>query len=191
MSGFGTVGYFLVSVVFGFVTFALWLQLGLQYFRISTLHPISQMVAKLTEPMLTPVTKLLQIRQTRNQRYDWVCFGLLVAVVWVKYLLISLLYFGHVSIWSFTAIYTVADLIIQPCDILFYALLIRIVMSWVNPNWQHPISTVIFMITEPMLQPVRQRIPALSGLDFSPFLVLIALKVITLFVSASLPFHLL
>lgn len=191
MSGFSSVGYFLVSAIFGFATFILWLRFGLQYFRISSLHPISQTVSQITEPLLLPIARMLQVRQTRNQRYDWLCFGVLVGVVWVKYLLISLLFFGHVSLWSFTAIYTVADLIIQPCNILFYALLIRIIMSWVNPHWQHPIATVIYLVTEPLLQPLRQKLPSLNGLDFSPLFALIILKIITLFVGASLPFHLL
>ncbi|MCX7118532.1 MAG: YggT family protein, partial [Legionellales bacterium] len=97
--------------------------------------------------------------------------------------------FGHTRVWAITGVYTLADLIIQPCDLLFYALLIRVIMSWVNPHWQHPLTTILHAVTEPMLQQIRRYLPILAGLDFSPFIMMILLKIVTLFVGASLPFQ--
>jgi YggT family protein len=88
------------------------------------------------------------------------------------------------------AVCTVVDLIAQPCNILFYALLIRVILSWVSPHLQHPLSSLLFMITEPMLKWIRGYIPPIAGLDFSTLVIMILLKVITLFVTASLPFPL-
>ncbi|PJD92694.1 MAG: YggT family protein [Legionella sp.] len=189
MSGLLSVSYFLVTVLFGSLTFLLWARFGLQYFKISSLHPMSKIIHRFTDPILHPVARILQIRVTRNQRYDWVCFGVLVVVEYIKFLIIGALYFGHASVWSLTLAYTMADLIIQPCDLLFYALVIRVIMSWVNPTWQHPLASILYDITEPMLQRIRRRLPSTMGLDFSPFLMMIILKIITLFVNASLPFH--
>ncbi len=190
MSGLVSVSYFLVSMVFSLVIFVLWLRIGFRYFRISQLHPIRQMIHRLTDPVFTPLMRVLQIRLTPYQRYDWVCFTVLVGVEWIKFLLLSLLYFGHPSLWTHTAAYTIADLILQPCDLLFYALLIRVVMSWLNPQWHHPLGTMLYGVTEPLLQRIRQRIPAFAGFDFSPFILMILLKIITVFVGVSLPFHL-
>lgn len=189
MSGLLSVGYFLVTVLFGMITFILWARFGLHYFRVSSLHPMSKVIHRFTDPIIHPVASILQIKVTRNQRFDWVCFGVLVVVEWVKFLIIGAIYFGHASLWTLTLIYTAADLIIQPCDLLFYALVIRVIMSWVNPNWQHPLASVLYDITEPMLQRIRRHIPHISGFDISPFVMMMILKIITLFVSASLPFH--
>lgn len=191
MSALFTVGYFLLSILFGITTFVLWLRFGMQYFRISILHPMTQSIHRLTDPVLRPIANLLQVRQTRHQRYDWVCFGVLIIVEWIKFLLIGALYFGHSSLWTLTAIYTVADLIVQPCNLLFYALVIRVLMSWVNPNWHHPLAVILKSITEPMLHKIHRYVPYIAGFDFSPFIAMIALKTITLFVSTSLPFHIL
>jgi len=191
MSGLVTVGYFLVSVVFGLATFILWTRFGLQYFRISSLNPISQMIYRLTNPICQPLARVLQIRPTRQQRYDWLCFGLLVVVGVIKFTLLGSLYFGQESVWRLIGIYTVADLINEPCNLLFYAVLIRVIMSWVNPTWQHPAAAILYGVTEPMLQRVQRYIPAVAGLDFSPFVVMIGLQMVTIFMRASLPFPIL
>ncbi len=189
MSGLVAVSYFLISVLFGMTTLVLWLRFGLRYFRINPLHPIRQIIQRFTDPIFFPLQRAAQFRLTSVQRYDWLCFAVLVGVEWIKFLLISILYFGHTRVWAITGVYTLADLIIQPCDLLFYALLIRVIMSWVNPHWQHPLATILFGVTEPILQQIRRYIPSIAGLDFSPFIAMILIKAIALFVGASLPFH--
>lgn len=190
MSGLTTVSTFLISSLFGLVTFILWLRFGLRYFRISPLHPIRQTVQRLTDPIFNPIQKVLQIRASAFQRYDWICLGVLIGVEWFKFLLLSTMYFGHTRIWLVTGAYTFADLIIQPCNLLFYALLIRVIMSWVNPQWQHPFITLLYGVTEPLLQSLRKYLPLMiAGLDFSPFILMILLRALALFVGASLPFQ--
>lgn len=188
MDGLYSVGYFLVTLIFGMAIFVLWLRIGLQYFRVNGLHPIAQTVYRLTDPIVHPITKLLQMRSNRHRRYDPVSIGILIALVWIKYWLISGLIgaYGALNGWML-AVLTVADLLIQPCHILFYAILIRVIMSWVNPHWRHPLTTVLFMITEPMLQWARRALPHIAGLDFSPLIIMAILKIISLFVTASLP----
>ena len=87
--------------------------------------------------------------------------------------------------------YLLADLIIQPCDMLFFAILIRVIMSFVDPNWQGPIADCLRIVTEPLLKLGRKIVPNISGFDFSPFIILMILKVITLFINANLPWRLL
>jgi YggT family protein len=41
----------------------------------------------------------------------------------------------------------------------------------------HPIRQALGQIIEPMLAPIRRRIPPLGGLDFSPLLLMIILQV--------------
>ena len=191
MSGLVSVSYFLISTLFILVALILWLRFGLRYFRISAKHPIHQMILRFTDPLFRPLYKALQIHLSPFQRYDWVCFAILVGIEWCKFLIISFLYFGKTRVWLITGSYTLADLIILPCNLLFYATFIRIIMSWINPHWQHPLASLLYGVTEPLLQPIRRRIPNISGIDFSPFILLLGLKIITLFLSTSLPFKLL
>ena len=189
MLGLVSVSFFLISTIFGLLTFVLWLRFGFRYFRVSQLHPFRQMVQRLTDPLFSPLLKILQIRLTPFQRYDWLCLALIAGVEWLKFALICVLYFGHPHNLVSTSAYVLADIIIQPCDLIISALLIRVIMSWVTPNWQHPLSSILFAITDPPLLSIRRYLPMISGLDFSPVILIILLKIITLFAEASLPFH--
>ena len=68
----------------------------------------------------------------------------------------------------FILLYVLADLIIQPCNLLFYAIIIRVIMSYANPGWQHPLADFLRLLTEPLLILGRKIIPDISGFDFSP-----------------------
>ena len=190
MSGLLAVGYFLFALFFSLISFVLWSRIALRYFRISALHPISQSINGITNPIVMPVAHMFPTSKARLSQYDWPCFCVLVVVEFLKFLALGSLFLGALLPWSFIPLYTVADLIVQPCNLLFYALLIRVIMSWVNPGWQHPVADVLRRITDPLLHLGRRIIPDISGFDFSPFVMMILLKVITLFISASLPLHL-
>ncbi len=57
-------------------------------------------------------------------------------------------------------------------------MLARIIMSWFNPNPYNPIVQFLHNTTEPILAPVRRRLPPMGMFDFSPLVVLIAAWVI-------------
>lgn len=190
MSSLNSVGYFLVSTFFALMIFALWLRIALAYFRVSTLHPISQIVHKITNPIINPLNSLLK-RPAQPKKYDWTSFGVLVVVEFFKILILCLILFHAVLPLWYLLVHVVADLIIQPCDYLFYALLIRVILSFTNPNWRHPIVAFIVMVTEPLLMLGRRILPTTTGFDFSPFLMMIILKVISLVLSRALIWQLL
>jgi len=48
----------------------------------------------------------------------------------------------------------------------------RAILSWVSPDPHNPIVRVINQLSEPVLFPVRRRVPYFSGIDFSPIIVL-------------------
>ncbi len=189
MSGLSAVGYFLFTLFFSLISFILWMRIALRYFRVSTLHPVSQGINRLANPIVGPLTPLFAGNKKRLSRYDWPCFCILVLVELLKFIVIGA-FLGAMLPWNYVLLYTFADLIIQPCNLLFYAIIIRVIMSWINPNWQHPIADVLRLVTEPLYRLGRQIIPDISGFDFAPFVILVILKVITLFISASLPLHL-
>lgn len=48
----------------------------------------------------------------------------------------------------------------------------RAILSWVSPDPYNPIVRIINQLSEPILFPVRRRVPYFSGIDFSPIIVL-------------------
>jgi YggT family protein len=58
--------------------------------------------------------------------------------------------------------------------------LVRVVFSWVSPVPTNPVSRLAWQLTEPVLGPVRRRLPLMSGIDLSPLVVwLIAIILIS------------
>ena len=191
MSGITAVGLFLVSLFFSLVIFSLWLRIALRYLKISSLNAFSQMIYSVTDVYIKPVNELLKITYKPGNLYDWTALGVLVIVEFLKIICVSLLTFHTLIPFTLIVVYVIADLIVQPCDILFYAILFRVIMSYANPGWRHPIADFLRLLTEPLLILGRRLVPDISGFDFSPFVVMVILKIISLFINASLPWRLL
>lgn len=191
MSGFLAVGYFLFTLVFSLLVFVLWIRIALRYFRVSSLHPVGRGIKQLTDPIVQPIDRLLPSKKGLSTRYDWAAFIVLCVIELIKFIVINLIFVGGLlPLWLILA-YTLADLIVQPCNLLFYAIIIQVIMSWVNPGWHHPAADVLRLITEPSLRFARRYVPDIAGLDLSPVVILVILQMVTLFINASLPGHLL
>ena len=58
----------------------------------------------------------------------------------------------------------------------FWIIIARAVLSWVNPDPFNPIVRFLYRVTEPVLRPIRRRLPTMGmGLDLSPMLVILAI----------------
>lgn len=190
MSGLVAVSYFLFTLFFSLLSFVLWARIVLRYFHVSSLHPVSQPINRLTDPLILPLNHLFGAHKKGLPRYDWACFFILVLLEFIKFIIIGLVFIGPRFPWHFLPLFVIADLIVQFCNLLFYAIIIRVIMSWVNPMWHHPLADLLRLVTEPLLRLGRRIIPDISGFDFSPYIMLVILKVITLFVTESLPMNL-
>ncbi len=191
MSGFQAVALFLVSLVFTVIIFSLWLRMALRFFKISAVNPLSQIIYSLTNPVLLPLHRWFKISYKPSNAYDWMAFIVLTLTELVKIIILSLITLGALMPITFILVYVIADLIVQPCDLIFYLILIEVILSWVSPGLQHPMLQAVKKINAPFLNFGRLIIPDISGFDFSPFVILILLKIITLFVRHSLPLPLL
>lgn len=191
MSGIIAVLIFIISLFFSLALFCVWLRIGLRYLRVSSLHPVSQFVTKITDPLVHPIQLLLGNKNNPKQKIDPAVLITLVLLEFLKIIIMSFLLLQALIPIVMIVIYVLADLLIQPCNLLFYAILLRVIMSYVNPQWQGPIADILRQLTEPLLILGRKIVPNISGFDFSPFIILILLQVITLFIEANLPWRLL
>jgi len=63
----------------------------------------------------------------------------------------------------------------------------RAILSWVSPDPYNPIVRFIHNVTEPVLYPIRRRIPLYAGgIDFSPIIVILVCYFLQIFVVNSL-----
>ena len=72
-------------------------------------------------------------------------------------------------------------------QLYMWIIIVRALLSWVNPDPYNPIVQFLNSITEPVLYRVRQLIPMSGmGIDFSPIIVILAIVFLQSFVVQSL-----
>ena len=70
------------------------------------------------------------------------------------------------------ALATVLDMLLR---LYSWIIIIRALISWVNPDPYNPIVQFLYRSTEPVLRPIRRVIPPLGGIDISPLIALVAI----------------
>lgn len=74
------------------------------------------------------------------------------------------------------------QIVIRPIEIIFsivsFAILARVLLSWVQVDTSHQAVQFLFDITEPILRPIREMMPSMGMFDFSPIIALLLLNVL-------------
>ncbi len=59
-------------------------------------------------------------------------------------------------------------------NIYMWVIIIRALISWVNPDPYNPIVQILTKMTEPVLAPIRKLVPPYKvGIDFSPLIAIL------------------
>lgn len=71
----------------------------------------------------------------------------------------------------------VAHLLDIVMTIMYWFILIRALISWVNPDPYNPIVQFLYKTTEPVLEPIRRLLPFTlrAGIDISPVIAFLAI----------------
>jgi len=81
----------------------------------------------------------------------------------------------------------VAKIIDIALTLYMWIIIGRAVISWVNPDPYNPIVRFLNAVTEPVLYPIRRRLPiSLGGIDFSPIIVILVIIFVQSFLVRSL-----
>jgi YggT family protein len=71
--------------------------------------------------------------------------------------------------------------------LFMWVIIIRALLSWVNPDPYNPIVRALHQMTDPLLNKVRSYIPfSGGGIDFSPIVILLAIIFLQSFLVATL-----
>ena len=74
--------------------------------------------------------------------------------------------------------------------IIWVAIFIRVLGSWFNISAGNPLASVIrlsWVITEPLLSPIRRLLPRTGMFDFSPIVLIILLQIVESVVQRLIP----
>ncbi|MCI0591119.1 MAG: YggT family protein [Gammaproteobacteria bacterium] len=175
-------GTFLVSTLFGLYILAVMLRFLLQCIRADFYNPIAQFLIAITNPPLRPLRRVLP----GYGGIDWPSIVLMVALKALEISLIALLATGHIPQLSGLLVLSFADLMSLLVYVFLIAIIIQVILSWVNPGAYNPATLLLDQLTEPLLAPARRILPPIGGLDLSPILVLIALQLLMMLLIAPL-----
>ena len=80
----------------------------------------------------------------------------------------------------------VAEMIDIILGLYMFIIFGRVIISWVSADPYNPIVRFLISATEPVLYPIRRRLPMMGGIDFAPFLLILAIIFIKSFIVQSL-----
>ncbi len=83
------------------------------------------------------------------------------------------------------AVATILDYVLT---IYMWIIIIRALLSWVNPDPYNPIVQTLYRITDPVLYKIRRMLPITYsfGIDFSPVIVILIIYFLQLFLVTTL-----
>ena len=178
MIGLNTAAVYVLQTLGSLYLLIVLMRFVLQLVRANFYNPLCQFIVKATQPLLKPLRRIIPS-----------LFGLdmssLVLAILVQLALMALtllLTYGttgnplQLVIWSLIG---VTALFLK---IFFFALIISVILSWVAPGSHNPGAELVNQICEPALAPFRKILPNLGGLDISPILAFMVLKLIDMLV---------
>lgn len=159
---------FLVSLPFKLYLMIVLLRFWLQLARADFYNPFSQFIVKATHPLIGPMRRVIP----SIGRFDSATILLAWLVAIAKIVVLSLI--SGFALNNFIAIGFTGLLILvkEGLELVMYVLILRAIMSWVSQG-RNPMEWVLSQLTEPMLAPIRRRLPDLGGLDLSVMVVLL------------------
>jgi len=174
--------YFIVKTLTQLYLLLLVLRFWLPWLRADFRNPIAQGILRFTSPLIVPVRRLLP----SVGRLDTAT--ILVAFV-LEYLTVFALLaiFGQKVEPAYVAWTAALELVILSLNLFFFAVIVRIVLSWVAPQSFSPVTAIVNTIAEPVLAPFRRIIPSAGSLDISPIFAVIALQACVIFLQSVKP----
>ncbi len=165
---------YLIQTLLSLYLVAMLLRFLLQLVRADFYNPISQFLVKITNPVVTPLRRI--IPGYGGMDLASLLLALLLQVLAIVTLL--MLYGAGTPNIGLLLVWSALGLVGLLVNIYFFALLAMIILSWIAPGSNHPAIHLIYQLTEPVMAPFRKLLPPMGGMDFSPILLFILINVI-------------
>ncbi|MFH0257410.1 YggT family protein [Vibrio rumoiensis] len=162
---------FLVSTVFDLYIMVVILRVWLQMARADFYNPFSQFVVKATQPIVSPLRRL--IPSVGNLDLATILFAYVLSVA--KFICLILISNGSLVFSVSFLLFGALSLVKAIGGLLFWILLIRAILSWVSQG-NSPVEYVMIQLTEPLLSPIRRLLPPMGGFDLSLLVLFLILQ---------------
>ena len=171
---------FLIRSVGGIYLWAILLRFLLQLARADFYNPISQVLVRVTNPLVKPLRRIVP-------GFFGVDMASLVLAILVKLLMILALFVLQRGTTDFDVLlavpYALLGVAIAILNIYFLTMIATIILSWVAAGSYNPAVVLIQQIAEPIMAPFRRVLPPMGGMDLSPILAFLAINVVKILLS--------
>jgi YggT family protein len=166
---------FLIQTLFGLYIAVVAIRFLLQWVRADFYNPVSQFVVKVTSPVLRPLRRVIP-------GYGGLDLAALVLAWLLSALELAILAMVIGSDRSPLGAFgwAVPSLVELFINIFLFAVLIRVLLSWVSPDPYNPAVSLLTRITDPVMRPAQRLMRPISGVDLSPMLVVIGLVLLNM-----------
>ncbi len=162
---------FIIDSLFSLYILAVMLRFLLQWSRAEFYNPISQFLVKITHPVL----KILRRYIPPVGKIDTSSIVLALSLQMLADFLILMLKGFSIGIGAL-ALLSFGNLVSLLINVFIYAVIVRALLSWLNPGSFNAAASVLHSLTEPMLDTCRKFIPDFGGIDLSPLAALMLLQ---------------
>jgi YggT family protein len=176
LNSFSNAGMFLIQSIFDLYIFILLLRIVLQWVHTDTYNPLFVLIAKLTNPPLRPICRIIP----SLQGIDFAAIVLLLSLEMIKIAFLVWLQVNTTPHLIGLFVLAFAELLNQLINIFFYSVIALTILSWINSLAHGPLVEILVRISEPLIKPIRGILPSVSGLDFSPLILIIGLRLLTI-----------
>ncbi len=151
------VAIFLINIVFNFYISLVLLRFLLQWVKADFYNPYCQLLIKLTNFFLVPLRRVIP----GFFGLDIAALVLIFLLQAIQVILLALVFKNPIHAWLniWILVPIVMSLVTLVLNTYFYAILIRAILSWVNPDPYNPMFHILIQLTEPVLKPIRKILP--------------------------------
>jgi YggT family protein len=168
---------FVIDVAASFLVYLLLARFLFQWLRVPFRNPLGEFVIATTNWMVLPARRVIPALG-----------GLDLATLALAWLAQALALYALYALrgWEFGSapgiasavllVLALLDLVRYALYILMLAVVVQVVLSWVNPYTA--LGPVFDTMTRPLLRPIRRLVPPVANVDLSPLLLLVLLQVL-------------
>ncbi len=167
--------HYIIEALASLYILVLLLRIWLPWLRADFRNPLAQGILRLTSPLVVPLRRVIPSFGRLDTATVLVAFAIqyaavfLILLLYVAFSLMSMPSIGAIALTS------IVKLIMLSVNLFAFAILIRVILSWVAPGMHNPATAIIATLSEPVLRPLRRVIPPMGGFDLSPMLAIIGL----------------
>jgi YggT family protein len=176
--------HYIIDALTSMYLLLLLLRLVFPFVRVNFRNMLAQGIMRLTSPPVVPLRRVLP----PIGRVDTATLLVALLIQCIAVVVILLIYGVQLAPLA-VAVTTLVKLVVLFIHLFAFAIIIRVVLSWVAPHQHNPATEVVESLSNPVLKPFRRLIPTIGGLDISPVFAIVGLMALGILIGDLSPYR--